>query len=151
MNSWDLFIKDVSKLKRKNKTIMFRKRFSVSEIRKHFVDDLYIPDDRQFDVEPLTQRQKEKFSEKAILDLHRCTVDEAMATAEDFLKENFKAGIRDVMIITGGSEKLNKAIRATFLHKVYHDFSCFISRISTATRTKGGTGAFFIKIRKNRK
>lgn len=151
MNDWDLFIKNVSKLKRKNNPVIFRKRFLVEEM-KRFDGDLFLLTDKgPFNVEHFSKRQKRNFQGKRTLDLHGMTVDGAMTAVEEFLKTNFLEGIREVIIITGGSERLNKAIRSNFLVMVHRDFSYLVSMVSTAMRDKGGTGAFYVKLRKNPK
>lgn len=148
MNDWDLFIKDVSKLKRKNKSVIFRKRFSVEGIENSEGDPFLLADKSLFKVEAFSKKQKKDFREERYLDLHGMTVDDAMAATEEFLKASSLDGIRNVIIITGGSERLNKAIRSNFLAMAHNDFSYLISMVSTATREKGGTGAFYVKLRK---
>ena len=156
MSAWDEFKDKVQRLKRKNRKVIFRKTWDFADFKPAPNDTVFL-EDRDFvkefsaEIREFSKRQKRKFKEQSVIDLHGMTVDQAMEAVELFLRKNSRAGNRNVIVITGGSKAVNKAIRATFIDHASRCFSELISIMSVATEDKGKDGAFFIKIRKNRK
>lgn len=150
MSIWDDFLKEenVKKIEKKNKQILFYKRICSSNKlnSQNNQNELSLS---RFEVNIFDKKNKRNFKAQAVLDLHGYTVSRAMSIVQDFFFENAKQNIRNLLIITGGSEKVNKAIRVNFIDKVHNEFSPLVSMISTASKENGGTGAFYVKLRKN--
>ena len=149
MGVWEEFIKieNIDMLKRKNKKVLFRKKkdyLQFSRLQAKIELDYEYP----LPVYEFVRKDKRRFSKEAVLDLHGFTIAQAMSAVKDFLIANSQKKIRNALIITGGSLYVNKAIRENFLDKVNGEFSSLISMCSIAAKHDGGSGAFYIKIRK---
>lgn len=146
MNDWDSFLQTTKKLVRKNRKLLFFKKYTGV-----FIDDIReeIDQDRVTNpkVESFSKNEKKRFMVQSTLDLHGYTSEQAYhQLLLDFMNEKKRCGVRDLLIITGGSERDSKTIRTMFLKMVDNELSHLIAKI---TRAPNNTGAFYVKLRKN--
>lgn len=145
MTDWDSFLQTTKKLVRKNKKVLFFKKYT-----EVFIGDIQEETDQgrvtKRKVESFSKNEKKRFMVQSTLDLHGYTSEQAYQLLLDFMNEKMRCGVRDLLIITGGSEQDNKAIRTMFSKMVDNKLSHLIAKITCAPNN---TGAFYVKLRKN--
>ena len=88
----------------------------------------------------------------AKLDLHEMNQDQAIVALRRFLARSKKEGHRTVLIITGKGRNGNGVLRARLPQWVRSaEFSNIIGGIESADHRHGGEGAFYLRIKKERK
>lgn len=93
----------------------------------------------------LTINELRRMNVQAILDLHGETQKDSRDMIASFLSDSVKNGLRKVSIITGKglhSESGNSVIRELALEEL--NSSSFVSEISSAPLSKGGSGALWV-------
>ena len=143
MSDWLEFLKTTVKLKRKNKKMTFITKPTQVYIQKK--EDEYVAPLSSKIVDDFSKNEKRKFYTQATLDLHGYHEKEAIETLIFFLKQSKERGYRNVLIITGGSERDGKVLRKMFIKSVYSELSHLISKITCPPHN---TGAFYVKLRK---
>ena len=109
--------------------------------------------------------QQGKMQIEARLDLHGMTLAEAEPAVRDFIRRQYAAGKRCVLIITGkGTGKIEKnkdedlwfesrpgGIRRNFFHWLDNpDLKPLVLSVSPARAAHGGSGAFYVLLRRQR-
>ena len=102
---------------------------------------------------------------EARLDLHGMTLAEAEPAVRDFIRRQYASGKRCVLIITGkGTGKIEKnkdedlwfesrpgGIRRNFFHWLDNpDLKPLVLSVSPARAAHGGSGAFYVLLRRQR-
>ena len=98
-------------------------------------------------VDEFSKNEKRTFDAQATLDLHGYTEEAAFAAILNFLDDAYQRGLRNLVIITGGSANNSKTLRNMFLSRVSADFSPLIAKV---TCPSDNTGSFWVKLRKRR-
>jgi DNA-nicking Smr family endonuclease len=91
-----------------------------------------------------------RFSVQAYLDLHGCTVQEAEAELDDFLKEAFKKGLYCIKIIHGRGLRSVKGprIKDAVVRRLAGRYRKNVIAYVTARQCDGGLGALYVLLRK---
>lgn len=93
---------------------------------------------------------KESEPIEARLDLHGMTEAQAYQRFAAFIAEAYAHGLRTVLVITGKGRKGEGALRRAFKHWLEaKEIRGYINGYHTATRTHGGEGAWYVRIRRN--
>jgi len=107
-------------------------------------------------------QEKKIFKTKSI-DLHGYTLDEANIAVENFIKESFSLNINKLIVVTGKgihseNEKDPYVSKDLSILKYSvpefitnnHPLMCIINEITDAKIEDGGSGAFYIFLKKNK-
>ena len=109
------------------------------------------------------KRSKEKFFKVKLIDLHGYTLEEANKTIEEFIYQSFREKINKLIVVTGkGLHSQNEkdpyvSKNLSILKYSVPEFiesnkslMNIISEIKDATIEDGGSGAFYIFLKKNK-
>ncbi len=109
------------------------------------------------------KHQKKKIFKKRLIDLHGYTLDEANKTIESFIKKSFSENINKLVVVTGKglhSENEKDPYISKDLSILKYSVPEFISNnqslnkliyeITDAKIEDGGSGAFYIFLKKNK-
>ena len=150
-------------------SISLKKVFTSTEIKKEKKDSNSIIELNFKNLKPVDLRNKEflktgidrntlkkikkgLFSIDSKLDLHGMYLLEAEKNVSDFILESYNKNNTFLLIVTGkghqGKGKIRENISNWFVNK---DYSSKILAFSYADKKDGGEGAFYVKLRKNRK
>lgn len=90
------------------------------------------------------------------IDLHGLTQDKAFAALEQFLARHIQSGARCLLVITGKGRDADSGTHKGVLKQLVPEWiSCgrfhpFILSVSPAKPKDGGSGAFYVLLRRNR-
>lgn len=159
---WAFITKDVRRLdSAKTGTQPLRKkriRLNPSD-RPVALPSVTVPSGGGIDRNTETRMRKGEIRIEARLDLHGRTVDAARGDLEYFVRGSFIRGYRCILVITGKGREAGDpayapgkgAIRREFKYWLGHEqLKPFILSVAQARAQHGGSGAFYIYLRKNK-
>ena len=92
-----------------------------------------------------------KFNVEAKLDLHGMSQHNAFLNLQTFIKKSFSNQYRTILIITGKGKEGTGVLRSKLPVWLKSDFcSPYILAFGQAKEKDGGSGAFYIRLRRNR-
>ncbi len=92
-----------------------------------------------------------KFNIEAKLDLHGMSQHNAFLNLQTFIKKSFSNQYRTILIITGKGKEGTGVLRNKLPQWLKSDFcSPYILAFGQAKEKDGGSGAFYIRLRRNR-
>jgi len=92
-----------------------------------------------------------KFNVEAKLDLHGMSQHNAFLNLQTFIKKSFSNQYRTILIITGKGREGTGVLRSKLPVWLKSDFcSPYILAFGQAKEKDGGSGAFYIRLRRNR-
>lgn len=85
------------------------------------------------------------------IDLHGLTVNEAQKLTEQFILKAYQNNLKWLIIVTGKGKLEKPGILRELLPKWLNELSALVIGYTTANIKDGGSGAFYVKIRRQKK
>ncbi|MFI4983583.1 MAG: Smr/MutS family protein [Rickettsiales bacterium] len=159
-NEWDETIRGVKKLNKNiakaplpKKEIVISKEFEGIALTSKNYDDLVASDTSGIDRKTAQKMDRGELRPDIEIDLHGLTREDAFSRVKNVISQAFVAGKRMVLIITGKGVKteyksvLRDELPAWLNHESIRPM---IVRYSQAAIKDGGSGAFYVLIRRQR-
>ena len=129
--------------------IKFRPRSDDYQYQKN-EKELILNDDSNIDNSTITKMKKGDYKIDASIDLHGYTLKEAIQKFEEFILQSWHLKKRLLLVITGKGIGDN-SIRSMLTNWVNNkNIRPFILRIGFASTKHGGTGAFYVLLKRDR-
>ena len=144
-----------SESKKKNKRIYYQSSLQPAiktlKVVKNIPSDLRYEEAIGIDGTSSKKLRAGKFNVEAKLDLHGMSQHNAFLKLQTFIKKSFSNQYRTILIITGKGKEGTGVLRNKLPVWLKSDFcSPYILAFGQAKEKDGGSGAFYIRLRRNR-
>ena len=144
-----------SENKKKNKKIYSQSSLQPAletlKVVKNIPSDLRYEEATGIDGTSSKKLRAGKFNVEAKLDLHGMSQHKAFLNLQTFIKKSFFYQYRTILIITGKGKEGTGVLRNKLPQWLKSDFcSPYILAFGQAKEKDGGSGAFYIRLRRNR-
>ena len=144
-----------SESKKKNKRIYYQSSLQPAiktlKVVKNIPSDLRYEEAIGIDGTSSKKLRAGKFNIEAKLDLHGMSQHNAFLNLQSFIKSSFSNQYRTILIITGKGKEGTGVLRNKLPQWLKSDFcSPYILAFGQAKEKDGGSGAFYIRLRRNR-
>ena len=144
-----------SESKKKNKRIYYQSSLQPTiktlKVVKNIPSDLRYEEAVGIDGTSSKKLRAGKFNIEAKLDLHGMSQHNAFLNLQRFIKSSFSNQYRTILIITGKGKEGTGVLRNKLPQWLKSDFcSPYILAFGQAKEKDGGSGAFYIRLRRNR-
>ena len=144
-----------SEIKKKNKKVYSQNSLQPAlqtlKVVKNIPSDLRYEEAIGIDGTSTKKLRAGKFNVEAKLDLHGMSQHNAFLSLQTFIKKSFFYQYRTILIITGKGKEGTGVLRNKLPQWLKSDFcSPFILAFGQAKEKDGGSGAFYIRLRRNR-
>jgi DNA-nicking Smr family endonuclease len=144
---WESFTKDIRKISSDRIII---KTASKEKITVRKIDRVIPETKRHYTVQQLTSREVRNIVIERSVDLHGLTLEIAKKTIEQFILQSYHQNLKWVLIVTGKGNLENPGVLRENLPKWLEKLATLVTGYTSAHIKDGGSGAFYIKIRRNR-
>ncbi|AEI89371.1 MAG: DNA-nicking endonuclease, Smr domain [Candidatus Midichloria mitochondrii] len=158
---WQKVTKDIKKHKQSKlfikepnteRPVVITRELQPSPDRYNYTSrNLVLDDDSDIDHSTVKDIKRGRYPMDAKLDLHGYNLENALRELEQFIIASWQSKFRLVVVITGkgsGGGSIKDMI-ITWLN--YKNIRSYILRVGTASPKHGGTGAFYVLLKRNRK